>query len=153
MKKIVHATDNDSFWNLFQELLDNAGITFGISAAFLAKIGDLDPKVITIVISNMGLKRCLHKMYSLNIRTHFLPVLLFGSILQILSGLYIGNFRDSKDLKQLDLHKITHILSVHDEARKLFKVGIKDEDTRGKSLLELWRTTFLPDWQPPLIFV
>ena len=24
---------------------------------------------------------------------------------------------------------------------------------RGKSLLELWLTTFLPDWQPPLIFV
>ena len=26
--------------------------------------------------------------------------------------------------------------------------------TRGKSLLELWvSTTFLPDWQPPLIFI
>ena len=25
--------------------------------------------------------------------------------------------------------------------------------TRGKSLFELWVTTFLPDWQPPLIFV
>ena len=24
---------------------------------------------------------------------------------------------------------------------------------RGKSFLELWVTTFLPDWQPPLIFV
>ena len=24
---------------------------------------------------------------------------------------------------------------------------------RGNSLLELWVTTFLPDWQPPLIFV
>ena len=24
--------------------------------------------------------------------------------------------------------------------------------TRGKSLLELWVTTFLPDWQTPLIF-
>ena len=24
---------------------------------------------------------------------------------------------------------------------------------RGKSLLELWITTFLPDWQPPWIFV
>ena len=46
------------------------------------------------------------------------------SLLQILSGLYIGNFRDSKDLKQLDLHKITHILSIHDDARKLFKVQI-----------------------------
>ena len=42
-------------------------------------------------------------------------------LLQILSGLYIGNFRDSKDAKQLDIHRITHILSIHDEARKLFK--------------------------------
>ena len=25
--------------------------------------------------------------------------------------------------------------------------------TRGKSLLELWVTTFIPDWQQPLIFV
>jgi len=25
--------------------------------------------------------------------------------------------------------------------------------TRGKSLSELWVNTFLPDWQPPLIFV
>ena len=25
--------------------------------------------------------------------------------------------------------------------------------SRGKSLLESWGTTFLPDWQPPLIFV
>ena len=25
--------------------------------------------------------------------------------------------------------------------------------SRGKSLLELWVTTFLPNWQPPLIFV
>ena len=25
--------------------------------------------------------------------------------------------------------------------------------TRGKSLLELWGTTFILDWQPPLIFV
>ena len=25
--------------------------------------------------------------------------------------------------------------------------------SRGKSLLELWVTTFLVEWQPPLIFV
>ena len=30
----------------------------------------------------------------------------------------------------------------------------KNQDTKGKSLLELWvTTTFLPDWQLPLIFV
>ena len=27
------------------------------------------------------------------------------------------------------------------------------KQARGKSLLELWVTTFLSDWQPPLIFV
>ena len=26
-------------------------------------------------------------------------------------------------------------------------------DFRGESLLESWGTAFLPDWQPPLIFV
>ena len=42
---------------------------------------------------------------------------------QILPGLYVGNLRDSKDSRQLDIHKITHILSIHDdEARKPFKV-------------------------------
>ena len=29
----------------------------------------------------------------------------------------------------------------------------EEVSTRGKSLSELWITTFLPDWQPPLIFV
>ena len=44
-------------------------------------------------------------------------------LFQILPGLYVGNLRDSKDSRQLDIHKITHILSIHDdEARKPFKV-------------------------------
>ena len=44
-------------------------------------------------------------------------------LLQILPGLYVGNLRDSKDSRQLDIHKITHILSIHDDdARKPFKV-------------------------------
>ena len=38
-----------------------------------------------------------------------------------------------------------HILAIIIFARSV--------STRGKSLLELWVTTFLPDWQPPLIFV
>ena len=29
----------------------------------------------------------------------------------------------------------------------------KNNLTRGKSLLEPWGNTFLPDWQPPLMFV
>jgi len=45
---------------------------------------------------------------------------------QILPGLYVGNYRDSKDTKQLDGNKITHILSIHDDARKLFKVSWKN---------------------------
>ena len=28
-----------------------------------------------------------------------------------------------------------------------------EQETRGKLLLELWVTTFIPDYQPPLIFV
>ena len=32
-------------------------------------------------------------------------------------------------------------------------VGTYYSYTRGKSLLELWVTTFHPNWQPPLIFV
>ncbi len=50
---------------------------------------------------------------------------------QILPGLYIGNFRDSKDCKQLDVNRITHILSIHDDAKKLFKVTRK---TKGGAL-------------------
>ncbi|XP_076030511.1 dual specificity protein phosphatase 22-like isoform X2 [Oratosquilla oratoria] len=38
---------------------------------------------------------------------------------KVLPGLYVGNFRDSKDPEQLKYHKITHILSIHDNARKL----------------------------------
>eukprot|EP00094_Tigriopus_californicus_P003853 TCALIF_03708-PA protein Name:"Similar to DUSP22 Dual specificity protein phosphatase 22 (Homo sapiens)" AED:0.22 eAED:0.23 QI:0/0/0/0.75/1/1/4/0/219 len=40
---------------------------------------------------------------------------------QIVPGLYVGSFRDSKDLRQLDIRKITHILSICDDARKIFK--------------------------------
>lgn len=36
---------------------------------------------------------------------------------KILPGLYIGNFRDSRDEEQLKLNKITHILSVHINAK------------------------------------
>ncbi|XP_065172555.1 protein phosphatase Slingshot isoform X2 [Atheta coriaria] len=38
---------------------------------------------------------------------------------KVLPGLYIGNYRDSKDAQQLEKHKITHILAVHDTARRL----------------------------------
>ncbi|XP_077300443.1 dual specificity protein phosphatase 22-B [Arctopsyche grandis] len=38
---------------------------------------------------------------------------------KVLPGLYVGNYRDSKDPAQLDRHRITHILAIHDAARRL----------------------------------
>lgn len=38
---------------------------------------------------------------------------------KILPGLYVGNFRDAKDPEQLKANNITHILSIHDNAKKL----------------------------------
>ncbi|XP_066906543.1 dual specificity protein phosphatase 22 isoform X3 [Halyomorpha halys] len=37
----------------------------------------------------------------------------------VLPGLYVGNFRDSKDCTQLDRFKISHIVAIHDAARRL----------------------------------
>ncbi|XP_023076812.1 dual specificity protein phosphatase 22 isoform X1 [Piliocolobus tephrosceles] len=44
--------------------------------------------------------------------------------LQILPGLYIGNFKDARDAEQLSKNKVTHILSVHDSARPMLE-GVK----------------------------
>lgn len=38
---------------------------------------------------------------------------------RVLPGLYVGNFRDAKDNEQLKAYKITHIVSIHDFAKKL----------------------------------
>ncbi|TGZ51744.1 Dual specificity protein phosphatase 22 [Temnothorax longispinosus] len=38
---------------------------------------------------------------------------------QVLPGLYIGNYQDSKDADQLERFEITHILAIHDTARRL----------------------------------
>ncbi|CAH0546502.1 unnamed protein product [Brassicogethes aeneus] len=38
---------------------------------------------------------------------------------KVLPGLYVGNYRDSKDSSQLAKHNITHILSIHDTAKKI----------------------------------
>ncbi|XP_005092755.1 dual specificity protein phosphatase 22 isoform X2 [Aplysia californica] len=40
---------------------------------------------------------------------------------KILPGLYIGNFRDAKDEKQLSENSITHIVSIHDNAKKILE--------------------------------
>ena len=43
---------------------------------------------------------------------------------QIISGVYVGNFRDSKEREQLTKNEITHILSIHDNAKPLLEVNI-----------------------------
>lgn len=42
-----------------------------------------------------------------------------NSIQQVLPGLFVGNYRDSKDPQQLARYKITHILAIHDSPRRL----------------------------------
>jgi len=46
--------------------------------------------------------------------------ILFG--LQVIPGLYIGSFRDSKDFTQLENNRITHIISVLDAPKKIHQV-------------------------------
>ncbi|XP_059709483.1 dual specificity protein phosphatase 22 isoform X1 [Haemorhous mexicanus] len=43
---------------------------------------------------------------------------------QILPGLFIGNFKDARDVEQLSKNNITHILSIHDSARPMLE-GMK----------------------------
>ncbi|CAC5396709.1 unnamed protein product [Mytilus coruscus] len=38
---------------------------------------------------------------------------------KVLPGLFVGNFRDAKDRQQLTDNNITHILAIHDQAKKL----------------------------------
>lgn len=43
---------------------------------------------------------------------------------KILPGLFVGSIRDSKDMEQIRKHGITHILSIHEDAREgTFKVS------------------------------
>ena len=41
---------------------------------------------------------------------------------QVIPGLFVGNLADSKDLLQLEQNHISHIVSVYDNARRIFKV-------------------------------
>ena len=43
---------------------------------------------------------------------------------KILPGLFIGNFKDARDVEQLSKNNITHILSIHDSARPMLE-GVK----------------------------
>lgn len=45
---------------------------------------------------------------------------------KVLPGLYVGNYRDSKDAAQLERYEITHILAIHDAARRLHSVSKKN---------------------------
>lgn len=38
-------------------------------------------------------------------------------------GLYVGNYRDSKDPQQLEKYNITHIVAIHDSPRRLLPVN------------------------------
>lgn len=42
---------------------------------------------------------------------------------QVMPGLYIGNYRDSKDYQQLERYQITHIVSIHDSPRRFHPVS------------------------------
>ncbi|XP_057255330.1 dual specificity protein phosphatase 22 isoform X5 [Pezoporus wallicus] len=42
----------------------------------------------------------------------------------ILPGLFVGNFKDARDVEQLSKNNITHILSIHDSARPMVE-GMK----------------------------
>jgi len=50
---------------------------------------------------------------------------------QVLPGLYIGNYQDSKDADQLEQFEITHILAIHDTARRLHSVSTNDIQQRS----------------------
>ncbi|XP_065561339.1 dual specificity protein phosphatase 22-like isoform X2 [Artemia franciscana] len=59
---------------------------------------------------------------------------------KVLHGFYVGSYRDSKDLDQLRQNGITHILAIHDTARKLFDdkeyLCILAADTPSQNLLK-----------------
>ncbi|XP_055312819.1 mucin-5AC [Sitodiplosis mosellana] len=40
---------------------------------------------------------------------------------KVLPGLYVGNYRDSKDQQQLEKFNITHIIAIHDSPRRLIR--------------------------------
>lgn len=49
----------------------------------------------------------------------------FAMYVQVLPGLYVGNYQDSKDADQLERFEITHILAIHDTARRLHSVSYR----------------------------
>jgi len=62
---------------------------------------------------------------------------------KVIPGLFVGNLADSKDLVQLEQHHISHIVSVYDNARRIFKdrqyLLLVASDTPGQNM-----TQFIP---------
>ncbi|KAH7981893.1 hypothetical protein HPB52_001454 [Rhipicephalus sanguineus] len=66
----------------------------------------------------------------------------------VLPGVYIGNFRDSKDPEQLQANNITHIISIHDTARKLHERGNEEADCAARGVIN--RAAGNSASQPPM---
>lgn len=76
---------------------------------------------------------------------------------QVLPGLYVGNYQDSKDADQLERFEITHILAIHDTARRLHSVSLRAmclcvRNRRDRTPRRLCVRTYARDKQRSLLF-
>lgn len=39
---------------------------------------------------------------------------------KVLPGLYVGSYRDSKDINQLEKFDISHVITIHDSPKRLY---------------------------------
>lgn len=39
---------------------------------------------------------------------------------KVLPGLYVGSYRDSKDINQLEKFDISHVIAIHDSPKRLY---------------------------------
>ncbi|XP_073406236.1 dual specificity protein phosphatase 22 [Dendrobates tinctorius] len=68
---------------------------------------------------------------------------------KILPGLFIGNFKDARDIEQLQKNNISHILSIHDSARPMLEgmkyLCIPASDSPNQNLTQHFKesTTFI----------
>ncbi|KAM4705417.1 dual specificity protein phosphatase 22 [Rhinophrynus dorsalis] len=68
---------------------------------------------------------------------------------KILPGLFIGNFKDARDIEQLHKNNITHILSIHDSARPMLEgmkyLCIPASDSPNQNLIQHFKesTSFI----------
>lgn len=61
---------------------------------------------------------------------------------KVLEGLYVGSYRDSKDLNQLEKHGITHVVAIHDSPKRfhpnLHYLMIMAADTPDQNLTQFF---------------